>query len=72
MGDYDRRVPILFWRPGVPGTTIERTVDTTDILPTIAAMIGLRIEPGAMDGHCLDAVATCSATPVGKTERGQL
>jgi len=51
--DYDRRVPILFWRPGASGSTVERPVETTDIMPTIASMIGLPIQPGSVDGHCL-------------------
>ena len=51
--DYDRRVPILFWRSGAAGATIERSVETTDIMPTIASIIGLRVQPGSVDGHCL-------------------
>jgi predicted AlkP superfamily pyrophosphatase or phosphodiesterase len=51
--DYDRRVPILFWRPGASGKTIERPAETTDIMPTIASMIGLAVTPGSIDGHCL-------------------
>jgi len=51
--DYDRRVPILFWRPGVTAATVERPVETTDIMPTIASMIGLTVVPGSIDGHCL-------------------
>jgi hypothetical protein len=51
--DYDRRVPILFWRPGPTGTTVERPVETTDIMPTIASMIGFPVTPGSIDGHCL-------------------
>jgi hypothetical protein len=54
--DYDRRVPILFWRPGIAGTTVEHSAETTDILPTLAAMIGLSVEPGSIDGHCLKDV----------------
>jgi arylsulfatase A-like enzyme len=59
--DYDRRVPILFWRPGLVGTTVERPVETTDIMPTMASMIGLTVQPGSVDGHCLaePAGATC-------------
>jgi phosphonoacetate hydrolase len=68
--DYDRRVPILFWRPGVQGASVDRTAETTDILPTLAAMIGLWLEPGAIDGHCLDAVSPCPATPVARTDQG--
>ena len=59
--DYDRRVPILFWRPGITGTTIEHSAETTDILPTLAATIGLPVQAGSIDGHCLKDVpqATC-------------
>lgn len=51
--DYDRRVPILFWRPGVAGATVGHSAETTDILPTLAATIGLPIQVGSIDGHCL-------------------
>jgi predicted AlkP superfamily pyrophosphatase or phosphodiesterase len=54
--DYDRRVPILFWRPGESGTSIEHTADTTDILPTLASVIGLPVQPSSIDGHCLGDV----------------
>ena len=61
--DYDRRVPILFWQPGATGPTVEQAVDTTDIMPTLAAMIGLPVAPGSVDGHCLGGVpsVTCPA-----------
>jgi len=52
--DYDRRVPILFWRPGMPASTSGAPVDTTNIMPTIAAMIGLPVDASAIDGKCLD------------------
>jgi Type I phosphodiesterase / nucleotide pyrophosphatase len=52
--DYDRRVPILFWRPGFTGRTIEAPVDTVDIMPTIAALIGIDLAPGSVDGRCLE------------------
>jgi predicted AlkP superfamily pyrophosphatase or phosphodiesterase len=55
--DYDRRVPILFWRPGTAGSTIEHSADTTDIMPTLASMIGLPVAPGSIDGHCLSEPA---------------
>ena len=51
--DYDRRVPMLFWRPGYRGIAVERPVETTDIMPTLAATIGLPIAPDSVDGHCL-------------------
>jgi arylsulfatase A-like enzyme len=54
-------VPILFWRPGAQAATIERSAETTDILPTLASVIGLAIQPGSVDGHCLSGApgATC-------------
>jgi predicted AlkP superfamily pyrophosphatase or phosphodiesterase len=55
--DYDRRVPILFWRPVRVGTTVDAPAETTDILPTLAAMIGLSVAPGSIDGHCLNGAA---------------
>ncbi len=55
--DYDRRVPILFWRPVRVGTTVDTPAETTDIMPTLAAMIGLPVVPGSIDGRCLDGAA---------------
>jgi arylsulfatase A-like enzyme len=54
--DYDRRVPILFWRANMPASAREEPVETTDIMPTLAAMLAVPIEPGQVDGHCLVAV----------------
>lgn len=51
--DYDRRVPILFWRPGYPAQNVAAPAQTVDILPTIAAMIGLSLAEGTIDGKCL-------------------
>ena len=55
--DYDRRVPILFWRPVRVGMTVEAPVETTDVMPTLAAIIGLPIAPDSIDGHCLAGAA---------------
>jgi predicted AlkP superfamily pyrophosphatase or phosphodiesterase len=52
--DYDRRVPLLFWRRGVAGLEQPAPVDTVDIAPTFAALIGLKVPAGAFDGRCLD------------------
>jgi len=68
--DYDRRVPMLFWRRGMAAVPSEQEVETTDIMPTLAAWLGLWVDPRSIDGHCLMSVAACSATPVGRTERG--
>jgi hypothetical protein len=60
--DYDRRVPILFWRPGMSGTTVEHSAETTDITPTLASIIGLTPQPGSFDGHCLADVPGARCT----------
>ena len=52
--DYDRRVPLLFWRKGVPGLEQPAPVETVDIAPTLSALIGLPVPAGAYDGRCLD------------------
>ena len=50
--DYDRRVPILFWRRGMAGFEQPLSVETVDIAPTLAATIGLPVK--GLDGRCLD------------------
>jgi predicted AlkP superfamily pyrophosphatase or phosphodiesterase len=60
--DYDRRVPMLFWRPGFRGATVQAPAETVDIMPTLAALIGLPVAAGSVDGHCLDGTpAFCPA-----------
>ena len=54
--DYDRRVPILFWRRGLTPFEQPLTVETVDILPTLAALIDLDIPAGTIDGRCLDLI----------------
>jgi arylsulfatase A-like enzyme len=44
--DYDRRVPLLFWRKGLPGMEQPQPVETVDIAPTLAALIGLKVPQG--------------------------
>jgi predicted AlkP superfamily pyrophosphatase or phosphodiesterase len=51
--DYDRRVPIIFWRNGYPAQNIDMPVQTVDILPSVAAMIGLSLAGAEIDGKCL-------------------
>ena len=51
---YDRRVPILFWRRGLVAFEQSLAVETVDILPTIAATLGVSIPPESIDGRCLD------------------
>nr|WP_236626803.1 alkaline phosphatase family protein [Sphingomonas sp. MM-1] len=50
----DRRVPILFYRPGATGFEQPLSVETVDILPTLGALVGLKIPAGEIDGRCLD------------------
>ncbi|MGB3845236.1 MAG: alkaline phosphatase family protein, partial [Sphingopyxis sp.] len=55
--DYDRRVPILFWRKGLAGFEQPNAVMTVDILPTLAALIGLPVDANKIDGRCLDLIS---------------
>lgn len=50
--DYDRRVPILFWRRGMTGFEQPLPVETVDIAPTLAATIHFPVI--GLDGRCLD------------------
>jgi alkaline phosphatase len=52
--NYDRRVPVLFYRPGAIGFEHPLPIETADIMPTLAGLIGLPIPAGDIDGHCVD------------------
>jgi alkaline phosphatase len=52
--NYDRRVPILFYEPGISGFEQALPVETVDILPTLAALIRLPVPPADIDGRCID------------------
>lgn len=52
--DYDRRVPILFWRPGISHFEQPLAVKTVDIAPTLGSLIGVGIPADQIDGRCLD------------------
>ena len=52
--NYDRRVPILFWRKGITPFEQPLSVETVDIAPTLAALLHLPVAAPAMDGRCLD------------------
>jgi predicted AlkP superfamily pyrophosphatase or phosphodiesterase len=56
--DYDRRVPILFWRKGMTGFEHAGSVETVDIAPTLAHQIALPLTAPKMDGRCLDLNAS--------------
>ena len=57
--DYDRRVPILFWRKGMAHAEVKRAIETVDIAPTLAAWAGLPVVDGQVDGKCLPEVTGC-------------
>jgi len=61
--NYDRRVPLVFWRPGHAGFEQPLPVETVDIAPTLAALVGIKTP--VVDGRCLDLEggtgSTCSA-----------
>ena len=68
--NYDRRVPILFYRRGMTSFEQPLPVETIDILPTLAPLIGLAIDPASIDGKCLDLIAgpanSCTPVPAGE------
>ena len=60
--DYDRRVPILFWRKGMTPFEQPLSVETVDIAPTLAALLHLPVIAPKMDGRCLDLDAGARST----------
>ena len=67
--DYDRRVPILFWWKGVQNFEQPLGVETVDIMPTLASLIGLGVPANEIDGRCLDLDAgAASNCPVAATQ----
>lgn len=65
--DTDRRVPILFWRKNIRAMEQPLGVETVDILPTLAALVGLPVPASEIDGRCLDLIPgpedSCSVSP---------
>ncbi|MET0337554.1 MAG: alkaline phosphatase family protein [Caulobacter sp.] len=51
--EYDRRVPILFWWPGVEGQERFYPIETADIGPTLANVVGAT-PPADIDGRGID------------------
>jgi len=61
--DYDRRVPILFWRKGMATSLRNESADTADIMPTLAALLGICLSsPRDVDGKRLSGIGgvTCN------------
>nr|WP_238475314.1 alkaline phosphatase family protein [Sphingomonas cavernae] len=59
---YDRRVPIIFYRPGTTGFEQPLGVETVDILPTLASLVELKVPAEEIDGRCLDLDAGTGST----------
>jgi len=67
--DYDRRVPILFWRKDMVHFEQPLGVETVDILPTLAAQIGLALPATGIDGKCLDLDAAAASSCPARQDR---
>lgn len=52
--DYDRRVPILFWRKGMGGFEQPLPILVADIMPTLAGIVGFKVPADQIDGQCRD------------------
>jgi arylsulfatase A-like enzyme len=59
--DYDRRLPIVFWRKGMAASERPDSASTTDIAPTLSALLRLPADGSPSDGRCLERIAgvTC-------------
>ena len=61
--DYDRRVPILFWRAGMAASARSEAVETINIMPTLGAQLGLAVDSSAIDGKCLEGIQGIACPP---------
>lgn len=63
--DYDRRVPIVFWRSGMSPNAREEAIETVDMMPTLAAVLRMPLAGIGVDGECLQRIqgVLCSAGP---------
>lgn len=52
--NYDRRVPILFWRKGMRHFEQPAAIETVDIAPSLAGLLKLHVPEGEFDGRCID------------------
>lgn len=52
--DHDRKVPILFWWPGIAAQDRPESAMAVDIMPTLASLIGLKVPEKEIDGRCID------------------
>jgi len=52
-------VPILFWWPGVTPTDETASMETVDIAPTLAAVVGVTAPD--VDGRCVEIGQGCAS-----------
>lgn len=50
-GTGEGQVPVLFWRPGFRGATVEAPASPADVRKTLGVLVGL---PAGGDGRCLE------------------
>ena len=53
-GEAAPRVPLLLWRPGFTGATVQAPVTSADLNATLAALIELPLPSGSTSGRCLE------------------
>ncbi len=63
---------ILFWWRGIEGFEQPAAVETVDIAPTLADLVGLKVAPREMDGRVLQVGQAASERPVRGDRRGRL
>jgi predicted AlkP superfamily pyrophosphatase or phosphodiesterase len=59
---YDRRIPLVFWGPGIESASLPGRAASVDVAPTLAAYLGVPAPPG-LDGRVLSLDAASSSTP---------
>jgi predicted AlkP superfamily pyrophosphatase or phosphodiesterase len=53
---YDTNVPVVFWGTGVTARQVSRVVNTVDLAPTVAKVLGIATPP-TVDGKVLKEIA---------------
>jgi arylsulfatase A-like enzyme len=61
--DYDRRVPILFWRRGMKPAVSAEHVETIDLMPTLAGVLAVPLGSPMPAGRCLHQVDGVTCPP---------
>lgn len=53
--EYDVHVPLVFYGAGIGASVVERSVDMTDVAPTVSDLLGVS-HPNACEGHILGEI----------------